>query len=150
MDEATLLHSGAITADGVGTVTAVAQQLDFGHTSPEGVEEIAYTKGDLVINVQAQEVDSTDENYLIIFQLANATNFATATAVHDRAIFPVGYVVYGTNADVWTAADLGQVVLGVDNYMFGTLYRFARVLHMVPAGTIATGLDYDAYFCERK
>ncbi len=145
LDAETLIHDGLIAATGVGTVSAVAQVVDFGNTDVNSVENVAYTPFDLVIEVTAQEVASTDEDYKLILQLADDNVvFASATTVRDRAQLQLGAVTVGTNAVAYLVTDLGRVVMGLDNQIMGVVYRYARIIHIV-AGTIATGLNYTAY-----
>lgn len=149
LDAEDLIHSGQITATGVGTVATVAQVVDFGNTDVNGVENVAYTPCQLVIVTTVMDRTTGDEDYKLIFQLADDdSDFSAATTVWNRAIISLGEE-YGTDTTAQGATVLGTVTLGVDNYMMGTLFRYARIIHFIPAGTTPI-LDYDAYLARNK
>jgi hypothetical protein len=144
LDADTQLHAGLVAATGVGTVATVAQVMDFGNVTPQGVVQVAYTPAQLIIDVIAMERDTADEAYQLIYQLGDDdADFSAATTVWNRAMITLGEEV-GTNTTAQAATVLGRVVLGVDNEMMGTLFRYSRIIHVI-AGTIATGINYNAY-----
>lgn len=153
MDALTQLKdAGAITASAACLVGGVARVLDFGFTTPQGVIQVAYVPGDIVIDVSAIEVASTDEVYMIAYELSddtsgNAVGFDAGDVVVCRGVVMLGCIttaayLAGLNMD--TMSGTGRIVLGVDNEVQGTLYRYARLATYI-AGTIATGINYAAF-----
>lgn len=135
-DALTQLHDGAaITASGAGEVNSVAQELDFGSLSPGTlVENIAYTRFDMVVDVTAFDFTTGDETAVLILQLGTVSGFGSGTIVNRAA------VSFGADGGLAAAAGadddsaLGRVVVGADNEHKGTVFRFAR-LFAVMGGT---------------
>ena len=147
LDAEDLIHSGAVTGDGVGTVgTAVV--VDFGNTDVNSVENVAYTPCQLVIVTTAMFRTGADQVYHLLFQLADDDDdFSAATTVWNRAQINLGEEV-GTNTTAQGATVVGTVTLGVDNFMMGTLFRYARIIHLISGTT--PSLTYDAYLARNK
>ncbi len=151
LDAATQLKdAGLVATSAAAQVGGSDRVLDFGNvTSGPAVEQVAYTEGDLVIDVSAVEFDTGDEVFSIVYQLsddasANGVGFDGGDVVVNMAVVPMGDVggLAGSTADDESGA--GRVVVRVNNRHKGTLFRFARVFTVV-AGTIATGINYTAF-----
>jgi len=134
LDADTLLQDAdaAKTATGVGEIGGVARQLDFGNTSPNSVEQVAYVRGQVVIDVSAIDFTTTDEAYDIVLQLADDdSDFTAATTVVSKPLAHLGTAL-GTNGTAMSGT--GRLVVGVDNEFQGTLFRHARLVFVI-AGT---------------
>ena len=99
-------------------------------------------EGNLVLDVSAVEVASTDEIYNISLEGSNVAamtsgSVSLATQEHGNAAAP---------ADADTAT--GRFVVPFRNEQNGTLYRYVRI-HTKVAGTIATGINYTAFIAKR-
>lgn len=142
LDVGTLLRDradGAETASGAETLV-----LDFGNTSSgPAVEQVAYTKGTLVVDVDAMEGDTGDEEYQIVVQLSDNATWASGNVV-TRGIVHLGNAI-GNDAD--DQYGLGRLTLGIDNEHNGTLFRYMRLSNVI-AGTIVTGITYNAAFVQ--
>jgi hypothetical protein len=148
LDAEELIHSGTVTGDGVGTVATVAQVVDFGGTDVNSVENVAYTPCQLVIDTTAMFRTGADQVYQLLFQLADDDpDFSAATVVWNRAQLNLGEEV-GTNTVAQDATVIGRVTLGVDNEMMGTLFRYARIIHLISGTT--PSLSYQAYLARNK
>lgn len=122
-DALTELADGAAntTSSEHGQVGAADKTLDFGG-GPSGATTIAYTPGDLVLDVSAIDFTTADETYEIHYQLTNNSDFATLD-VFSKAAVMMGDARSGFDDD--TAS--GRVVVGVDNQHKGVLYQYARL-----------------------
>lgn len=137
IDVSTRLEDGAaaITSAGAGS-----DVLDFGNiTSGPAVEQVARTKGSLIIDVSAFDFTTGDETAVIIYQLSdNASGAGTGFDASDTIVNKVAVPFGAAGGIASSAADddsaLGRSVVDVDNEHKGTIYRFARVF-VVPGGT---------------
>lgn len=137
-----LKDAGLVAATAAATVDAAAKQLDFGDTDVNGVENISYVPGHLVIDVDAMEFGSADEEYEVQYQLSDNVDFSAGTCVVKASVrFGLGV---GLNVDNQADGAIGRTVIGVDNEFQGTLFRHARLATFV-AGTIAAGINYRAF-----
>lgn len=127
------LHDGGlITVSAEGKVDAVAVIFDTGG---------GRTMGNMVVDITALEVDSTDETYAISVQGSSQSDFSSDLA--DLVILSLGY------ADA-IASDVNRGALG-ERYIvpwtnvFGDVtFRYLRAYCEI-IGTIATGIDYTAF-----
>lgn len=134
-----LKDAGAVTATGVAQVGGSDQQLDFGGTTPQSVEQVAYVPGKVVIDVDALDVGDANESYDIVLQLSDDADFSAGNVV-TKPLLHLGTAL-GPNGDAMQG--LGRVVVGVDNEFQGTLFRHARLAHVI-AGTTPS-IDYRAF-----
>jgi len=124
-DHATLLKAaGLVDASAAGSVI-----LDLG----DGL-----MVADLVIDVSALEVASTDEIYTVTLE-GSAVAAMTSGSV-TLAEKQLGNVPEPADADTGT----GRHIIPIRNELNGTIYRYVRI-HTVVAGTIATGINYSAF-----
>lgn len=139
LDADTILKdAGAVTTTGVGQVSAANRQLDFGNVSPNAVEQVAYVRGQVVIDVAALDFGTGDEAYDIVLQLSDDVAFASGNV----ATKPLVHLGTALGPDGDTQSGLGRIVVGVDNEFLGTLFRHARIAHVI-AGTTPS-IDYQA------
>lgn len=146
----TLKDAGAVTSTAAAQVGGSDRVLDFGNTtSGPAVEQVAYTKGDLVIDVSAFDFGNSDETALIVFQLSddasgNGAGFDGGDTVVNKAAVPMGLAggLAGSTADNESAT--GRVTIKVDNEHKGTLFRFARLFTIV--GGTTPSINYTAEF----
>ncbi len=138
------LHDGVldVTATGAG-VSTTGGVLDFGNVTPQGVTQVAYVPGHLVVDVSVMDRTTADEAYAVIYQLADDdADFSMATRVLVKARMDFGEEV-GLNGTAQAATALGRNVIAVDNELQGELFRFARISHLL-AGTTPI-LNYKAF-----
>ncbi len=129
-----LKDAGLVAASAAATVDSAAKILDLGASS--------FVKGAGVVVATAIDVDSSNEKYEIEWQLAPDSDYGTAGNIRCAAVLKLGdSSVNGSGAD--NAA--GRYVLFVSNEFGGTLYRYARLYTRI-AGTIASGINYSAFF----
>ena len=126
-----LKDAGLVAASAAATVSAVAAVIDTGG---------GYTDGFVWINITAAEVDTGDEKYTIQLQGTNTAAFG-GTDIVDLAMFYLGDATQLPGASDLTT---GIVTLGFCNEFLGTIYQYIR-LYTTVAGTIATGINYEAY-----
>lgn len=100
---------------------------------------------DMHLDVTALEVDSGDELYALHFQVSNSETFASG-------IFSTFIVELGDAAVLTGGQDvdspLGHYVFPVTNDHGGVLYEYCRGFTVV-SGTIATGINFQAWLAER-
>lgn len=150
-----LKDAGLVAASAAGTVAAAARVLDFGRVDVNGVENIAFSRGDVILDVSAMEFDTGDETYYLVYELSDdasggGAGFAAGDNVVARAMVLLGdtaTVLAGLNMD--DMGGTGRMILAVDNEVQGTVYRFARIACYV-GGTIVTGINYQAWYAEKK
>lgn len=142
LDSATQLKdAGLVAADAAGTVSAAAAYVDLGADN-------AYSKFAVVIDWTACEVASGDEAYHMRVQGSTTSAFSTAYDLAKKSLgdstttgqpvdtTPSGRaVIYGDNVACTSASDAGSEIA----------CRYIRIYCDV-AGTIATGLNYTAWF----
>ncbi len=138
-----LKDAGAVTATAAAQVGGSDKTLDFGIvTSGPAVTQIAYTPGWLVVDVSAIDGVTGDEQYDIQYQLSDNVTFASGL-VSVKASINLGDGARFVSSDVDDRYVTGRHVIGVDNEYAGTLFRFARLLHIV-LGT-SPSIDYRAF-----
>jgi hypothetical protein len=104
---------------------------------------------DLVVDVTALEIDSSDESYDISVQGSPDATFATAGNIVTLGGVTVGHssstrltlLLQGTN-DV-----PGRFIVPIRNEKNGTTYRYLRIRTVV-VGTVATGINYTAWLAK--
>lgn len=153
-DAATQLKdAGAITSSAAAQVGGSDQVLDFGNiTSGPAVEQAAYTRAELVIDVSAFDFTTGDEVASIILQLSDnasgaGTGFDASDTIVTKAVVSMG--ADGGQAAAAGADDesaTGRVRLGVDNEHKGTVFRFARLFTVV--GGTTPSINYQAWLAE--
>lgn len=101
---------------------------------------------DLVIDVSAIEIDSTDESYTVILEGSPDATFGTAANIVALSRTVLGHHSATAMAPQGSATDstVGRYLVPVRNELCGTTYRYLR-LRTVVAGTIATGINYAAW-----
>lgn len=137
-----LQDAAAITASEVGQVGGSDQILDMGggdQTDPP------YFFGDVVFDISAIEIDSSDEVYTVIAEGSNSATFASGIEELARITFGDNVVITG-GTDVDT--DVGRYTLSIANERNGRIYRYLRLNNIV-AGTVVTGITYTAYLAKR-
>lgn len=142
LDSATQLKdAGLVAADAAGTVSAAAAYVDLGAAN-------AYAKFAVVIDWTACEVADGNEAYHMRVEGATASAFSTAYILAKQSLGdssvtgqpvdspPNGrIVIYGDNVACTSATDAGSEIA----------CRYIRIYCDV-AGTIATGINYTAWF----
>lgn len=135
-----LKDAGAVTTSAAAQVGGSDKTLDFGIvTSGPAVTQISYTPGFLVVDVSVIDGVTGDEVYDIQYQLSDNVTFASGL-VSIKGVIHLGNAV-GPDADDRYVT--GRHVIGVDNEYAGTLFRFARLAHVI-AGTTPS-IDYRAF-----
>ena len=144
-----LKDAGAVTATAAAQVDSAARVLDFGNlTVGPVVEQIAYTRAWLVIDVATIERDTADEVYDLVLQLSddtsgNGVGFDAGDVVVPKVVIHLGEEL-GPDADADADGASGRIAVMVDNERLGVVYRFARMAHVI-SGTIVTGINYQAF-----
>lgn len=134
-DNATnMKDAGLVAASAAATVASVAKILDLG---------TGLMQGEVIVDIAAIEVASGDESYRIEVQLSNSSTFASGI-VH-AAILHVG-----DSSVTFESADstIGRYIVPVRNAKNNVMYRYMRIFTRC-AGTIATGVNYEAFFTKR-
>lgn len=152
--ETQLKDAGAVTSSGAAQVGGSARVLDFGNVDSNGVVNVAYTPGSVLIDVSAMTVGTGDETYQLMVELSddasgNGVGFDAGDNVKARVMIPMGdltTLLAGVDLDDDEA--LGRVVLGCDNEHKGVVYQFMRVVHVI-AGTTPS-VDYTAYWVRNR
>lgn len=96
----------------------------------------------LVLNVSAVEVASTDEIYLICLEGSNVAAMTSGSVT--LAVQEHGNATAPADADTGT----GLFVVPFRNEQNGTTYRYVRIYTEV-AGTIATGINFSAFIAKK-
>lgn len=144
-DELLLLHDGGlVTASGAGNIGTghVAQILDLGGAGFAG--EMPATEGDVVIDVAAIEVDSSNEICTIGVQISSSATFASD-------IYEICSLSIGDSVPLAGDTDMGvgRYILPFQNRIGdGTAKRYLRIYYTI-AGTIATGFNFTAYLAKK-
>ena len=128
-----LQDATAVTATAAGEIATVAQELDFGAVDSNGVTNIAFMEGHMIIDVSAFDFTTGDEFVQVIFQLGSVSGFASGT-VANKAVIPIGVAGGLVNSAADNDSALGRRVIHVDNEFLGTPLRFARAF-LVAGGT---------------
>lgn len=149
LDEATRLKdAGAVTTTAAAQVGGSDRVLDFGNlSSGPAVEQVAYTRGWLVIDVASIDRTTADEFYDLVYQLSDnasgdGTGFAAGDAVVPKAVIHLGEEL-GPDADADAGTATGRIAVLVDNERLGTVFRFARMAHVV--GGTTPIINYQAF-----
>jgi hypothetical protein len=127
----------AIASSAAGAVGGSAKVVDFGGTTP--ATDVPMVNGWFVVDVASAEIASNDEKYDFVLELADAVGFGGEVREACR-------ITIGANEVIRDSIDLeaGRYAIPFCNYPSGKPYRYARVFCVI-AGTIATGVIYDAY-----
>ena len=142
LDTATQLKdAGLVAADAAGTVSSAAAYVDLGAAN-------AYAKFAVVIDWTACEVASGDEVYDLQVQGSTASSFSTKYILASKKLGDSSV----TGQPVDTAAS-GRIVIFGDNVVHPhatdatqqLATQYIRVYADV-GGTIATGINYTAWF----
>lgn len=114
-DVAIRLHNSvsALTSTVNGTIDGSAQILDLGS---------GQINAQIVADVTAIDVSSTDENYDLLFQLSNTSDFSSG--IVSVPAVSLGAVVANERT---VASTVGRYIALVTNNVRGTLYRYARL-----------------------
>ncbi len=150
LDAATMLKdAGAVTSTAAAQVGGQARVLDFGRiTSGPAVEQVAYTEFDLVIDVAAMDRGDADESYDLVLQLSdnasgNGGGFQAGDTVVPKVVIRLGEEL-GPQGDPDAAITTSKrIVVRVDNERLGTVFRFARMAHVI-AG-MSPSINYTAF-----
>jgi hypothetical protein len=106
---------------------------------------------DLVVDVSAIEVDTTDESYTIILEGSPDATFGTAGNIVVLAQMVLGHA--SSVAKVLNSSGVtdttGRYLTPVRNELNGTTYRYLRIRTKI-VGTIATGINYLAFLAKRQ
>ncbi len=122
--------AGLVAASAAAEVSSVAKIVDTGG---------GYFEGTMLLDATAVEVASGDEVYNIHIQGSSSATFASGLASIVK--FEMGdAAVIQSDADVGA----GRYKIPFNNQVGETIYRYLRVYTEV-AGTIATGINYDAH-----
>lgn len=101
-----------------------------------------YVKGVLMANVTALEIATGNEFYGLILQGSPDAAFGTAGNIVELAQISIG--AKGARlSDADKDDTVGLYEMLVHNRWNGTTFRYLRI-YTVVAGTIATGINYDA------
>lgn len=135
-----LKDAGLIAASAAATVASVAAIIDLG---------TGQAAGEMVVDISAIEVASTDELYTIILEGSDSSDFSAGTP----RIVPLASLIVGAGAVIpgagATSSATGRYVVPWTNDYGGKLSRYVRA-YTVVAGTIATGINYVASLSIRK
>lgn len=101
-----------------------------------------FVDGEIVIDVSALEVASTDEIYTICLEGSNVAAMTSGSVT--LAMIEMGNAAAPADADTAT----GRHVLPFRNEQNGTVYRYVRIYTRV-AGAIATGINYSAFIAKK-
>ncbi|MCC7047200.1 MAG: hypothetical protein IT562_10845 [Alphaproteobacteria bacterium] len=134
--EMVLKDAGLVAASAAAQVDSADKILDVGAARMDGV---------IVVDVDAIEIASNDEEYDILLQGSNSSSFASA--IENLAQLNLG----ATEVRQGGAQDsvVGRYEMPFTNEQASTVYRYLR-LYTVVAGNIATGLNYRAYVAPKQ
>lgn len=135
-----LKDAGLVAASAAWQVSSSDQIIDLG-----GAAEVGRMLMDLHMEVTAVEVASGDEIYTVHFQVSSSATFASV--IHSTFIAEFGDAAALTGTQD-TDSGTGHFVFPVTNDFGGTLYRYCRG-YTVTGGTIATGINFDAWLAAR-
>lgn len=122
-----LKDAGLIAVSKACQVGGLNKILDLGE---------AQADGDIVLDVNAVEIDSNNETFGIAAQVSSDPAFAADVTEVSR--FVLGKNPGGVNLLA------GKYVIPFDNKAAGVLKRYFR-LYVWVGGTVATGIDFIAY-----
>lgn len=132
--ELKLKDAGAITSSAAATVGGSAAIIDLGDSD---------CAGEMVIDVTAIDVASTDEAYTIILEGSDSSDFSSGTP----RIVPLAAAFMGAGGTIpgagSTSTSTGRHVVAWKNRHFGSRSRYVRA-YTVCAGTTPS-INYVAY-----
>jgi hypothetical protein len=148
-----LKDAGLVAASAAATLGGAAKILDLdnGATSPPSnvsTQVAGFFDAYLVILVNALELDSSDESYIVYLQFSNSATFASGI-VANGSLFIGHHSSTSAPTGVDTDSAVGRYIVPFTNEWNGTLYRYMRLYTKV-AGTVATGINYSAYVTQDK
>lgn len=134
--------AGLATESAAGNVDSAAKVYDFKQGSTS--DRVPDFRGELVHNVLAIEVDSSNEVCSLEWQLSNVSAFNSGVVV--QSVFRIGDA-----AVTFESADtaLGQYRIPVSNEHGGNTYRYGRLFRRI-AGTIGTGFSVETWLTHRS
>jgi len=103
---------------------------------------------DMIVDVSAIELDTTDEAYTIILEGSNDPTFASG--IEPLCVLTLGAAaaaLFLGNVDV--NSDVGRYVVPGCNQRNEATYRYCR-LRTIVAGTVATGINFTAGLTMRQ
>jgi len=121
----------------IGASAAVATVIDTGSAT-------ANVKGEIIIDITAIEIDTSNEIYDIVLQGTNTAAFATDTDIVDLCSMTFADDAV-QRTDCNRVSTIGRYIMRFTNEYNGTCYRYLR-LYTIVAGTIGSGgINYSAY-----
>lgn len=133
-----LKDAGLVAASAAAEVDSSAQVLDLGTGRVDGV---------VVIDVTAIEIASNDERYEIYAEVASETAFDTTNQPAGSIQLGALEVLGAGSSHFLVDSTTGRYEMPISNERQGTQYRYLR-LYTVVAGTIATGINFTAFFAK--
>lgn len=133
-----LQDAGLVTSSQAGTVSAAAVQIDFSLDGSAKMPTPLF-RGNIVHDVAAIEVDSSNEVCSLEWQLSDTSGFGSGVFI--QSVHRIG-----DTAVTFESADttLGRKIIPVTNEINGVTKRYGR-LYMRIAGTIGTGFSVASY-----
>lgn len=128
-----LKDAGLVAASAAAQVSSANKIIDLGGQEP--------LKGVVVIDVSAIEIDTGDEEYIVILQGSNSATFASG--IENLAAMELGAHSSGRKGSALDSV-AGRREMPFINVQADTAYRYLRAYTYV-AGTIATGINYTAF-----
>ena len=133
--------AGAMVTTGFCHVLGVDHTLDVG----EGLVE-----GDIILDVSACEVNSDDEDYVIVVMVSSSATFA-------NDVYAIQGITLGSAGTAMGDNILGDVDMGVGRWILpfnnmvvdGDTKRYVR-LFVIIGGTIVTGINFTAYLAKKN
>lgn len=106
---------------------------------------------DLVIDVSALEIDTTDESFTLILQGSPDATLGTAGNIVVLAMIVLGHAssVAKVLQSSGVTDTVGRYIVPFRNELNGTTYRYLRIRTKI-VGTIATGINYAAFVAKRE
>lgn len=144
LDSATQLKdAGAVTSTGAANVGGSAAVADLGG---------GYAEFDVVVDWSACEVDTGNEKYEIVIEGSTTTAFSSA--------YRLANLTLGDSSVSGNATDTppsGRMVIHANNVAItsatdgnsASALRYVRARHVI-AGTIATGINYQAWLVAKQ
>lgn len=135
--ELELKDAGLVASSAAAQVDGSNKIIDLG---------LGRVKADVVIDATAVEFDNNDELYTIIAEFSNSATFASGiVSGQSIALGAAGAAPGGAD----TLLEIGRYELPFTNIINDTHYRYMR-LYTVVAGTVATGINYNAFIDKMK
>lgn len=133
-----LMDAGLITTSAAALVSAAAKEVDFS-LDGSAKEATPLFRGNVVIDVAAIEVDSSNEVSQIEWQLSNTAGFGSGVFIQWAHRI-------GDTVATFESADttLGRKVIPCSNEINGVTFRYGRIYQRI-AGTIGTGFSSAIY-----